>query len=96
MTIEQEIIIKAFLVEDMDNIKEINVRVTDLRCVIVKEKLKLEAGKIFNILKELKKAGVIKSIFIPKNRRLKKELDKLVHVKKQIKNSIDKINTLFN
>jgi hypothetical protein len=90
-----ELIIKAFLVHSIDNIEELNIKVDEVKAPIIKARLEYEYIKLINILKELKEAGVIKSIWIPKNKRLKKELLSVITTKRQIKNSIEKIKQVY-
>jgi len=88
-------IIKAVLVHAIDNIEIFNIGVDETKALLVRERLELEHKKIIQHLKDLKEIGVIKSIFIPKNRKIQKELNNLVNAKKQIKNSVYKIKTIF-
>jgi len=90
-----EIIIKAFLVHSEENIEEFNVKVDEIKAPIIKSRLGHEYQKIILLLKIMKDQGLIKSIWIPKNKRIQKTLDNLVTIKRQIKNSIQKIKTVY-
>ena len=90
-----EIIIKAIIVHSIDSIQELNIKVTDENFLIVRKRLELEYQKIVEILKNLKDSGAIKSIFIPKNKKIQKELNTLITQKRQLKNSIEKIKAVF-
>jgi len=90
-----EIITKAFIVHNISDIEELNIKVTDYNCLIVRKRLELEYQKIVEILKNLKDSGAIKSIFIPKNKKIQNELNKLITQKRQLKNSIEKIKAVF-
>jgi malate/lactate dehydrogenase len=92
-----ELICKAFDVKSINNIEEFNIRLNDedenieYNLIYSRKKLEYEHQKIIDILINLKDKGVIKSIYIPKNKKLDKELERLVRVKKEIKKSLDKI-----
>ena len=89
-----ELIIKGFLFND-ENLTEFNIKVTGKNYKIVYLKLKLEHLKIVNYIKKLKEKGMIKSIFIPKNKKMQKDLNKLIKVKKEIKLNLSKIKLFF-
>jgi hypothetical protein len=91
-----EIIVKAFLVHSEENIEEFNVKVDEIKAPIIIARLELEHSKIILLLKIMKDQGIIKSIWIPKNRKIQTTLDKLVTTKKQIKKSIFKIKQVYN
>jgi hypothetical protein len=92
-----EIICKAFDIKSINNIEEFNIRLNDEdeniehNLIYSRKKLEYEHQKIIDILINLKDKRVIKSIYIPKNKKLDKELERLVRVKKEIKKSLDKI-----
>jgi hypothetical protein len=98
-----DIITKAFRVNAYNDIEEFNILIkvidldsTDVRYKIelVKKRLIFEQQKIIDILKKMENEGIIKSIFIPKNKKIQKDLDNLVRVKKEIKKSLEKIKIL--
>lgn len=95
INLKMEIITKAYIVHSIDDIEEINIRVTELNFLIVRRRLELERNKIIDMLKQMKNAGAIKSIWIPKNKKLQKELNNLTTCKRQLKNSIEKIKAVF-
>ena len=77
-------------------VKEIfNIEVKKENFYIIKELLKQERTKIVNKLKTNKSAGLIGSIFYPRNKHLQKELNELVHKKRLLKKSIEQINKIF-
>jgi hypothetical protein len=90
-----EIVVKAFLVHSIEDIEEFNIRVTENSYGIIRARLNLEREKIINLLKQLKESGVIKSIFIPKNKKIQNELNKLTTIKRQITKYIEQIKTVF-
>jgi hypothetical protein len=90
-----EIILKAFIVNSIDDIEEFNIRVDENNCKIVSSTLNRERMKIIDIFKGLKREGTIKSIFIPKNNKIKDKLIKLITIKRQLVNSMDKISEIF-
>ena len=91
---EMEILTELILIENQ-NIKIILGKVTEKNYLKVKLKLESEQKKIVNILKKYQKAGLIKSIFRPKNKIMQNKLNELVKAKIKIKKSINKINTIF-
>lgn len=88
-----EIITKAYIVKGFE-VESFLIKVTEVNSLIVRKKLEYEQNKIINKLKQMKKQGLIKSIYIPKNRKLKKEINDLVEAKKGIKKSINKIKQI--
>ncbi len=89
------IIMKAVLVENLENINIFSIDVNIENHKIVRLKLEEEREKIIKILKNLKEEGKIKSIFIPKNKKMQKQLNNLVHSKRTIKHSLEKIKEVF-
>lgn len=73
-----------------------NVDVTINNYWFVRKKLDNEYQQITDILKILKEEGAIKSIWIPKNKKLQKYLDELVEAKLFIKQTIKKLIILFS
>lgn len=72
-----------------------NVKVDTDNYLIIRQLLIEERLKIINKLKNYKSAGLIGSIFYPRNKTMQNELDDLVKKKRIIKNSIEKINKVF-
>lgn len=62
---------------------------------IAKKNLEHNYKKIVLYLKDLKDRGQINSVLKPKNKRMQTDLDKLVKIKKELKDSINKIKTIF-
>ena len=79
-----------------EDIEGFNINVNDFNRTIVIRRMELEYSKIVNILKGLKKSNLIRSIFIPKNKKIQKQLDALVVTKKEIKRSVRKIRDAFD
>lgn len=75
------------------NIFDIRVNSDNYR--LIRHALDKEKDRIINKLKNYKTAGLIGSIFYPRNRYLQKELDELVHKKRVLKKSIEQINKIF-
>jgi len=90
-----DIIVKAYVFNDIDDIEEFNISVNETKYPLVKKALEREFNKIVKYLYQLKDTGVIKSVFIPKNKKLQKELDSLTTYKRQIKYSISKLKAVF-
>lgn len=87
-----EIIIKAAKA----NSPEIfNVATNEDNCILIRNLLVEERDKIISKLKNYKTAGLIGSIFYPRNKYLQKELNELVHKKRVLKKSIEQINKIF-
>ena len=76
-------------------LKEEAYIVKDFNSLIVRRNLEEQNKKAVAILKRLNKQKIIGSIFIPKNKKMQKELDSLVKAKRQNKNSIDIIIATF-
>jgi len=72
-----------------------NIKVDGDNYRLIRETLILEKDKIINKLKNYKTAGLIGSIFYPRNKHLQKELDELVYKKRILKKSIEQINKIF-
>lgn len=90
-----ELIIKAYLIKNIRNIEELNVKVEPHNYILIRAKLESEYQKIVTYFKTLKRLEIIHSIFIPKNKKIQKKLDSLVKIKKEIKRSVEKINSVF-
>jgi hypothetical protein len=90
-----EIIIKAVIIKGLKDIDTFPIRVNDKKFLLVKKRLELEYANAVNILKNLKKEGKIKSIWIPTNKKIQKDLNDLVKAKKTIKESIGKLREFY-
>lgn len=90
-----EIQTRAFIVHSMDNVESFKIKVTEWTYPLIKAKIKMEHDTIVFILKDLKEKGLIKSIWIPKNKRLKKELDSLVTAKREMKLILKNLKNAF-
>jgi hypothetical protein len=90
-----EIIIKGFLIESLGNIKKYNLDVNKGDSKMIYGKLEEQNKKAIDILKRLKKSGKINSIYIPKNKKIQKELNELVETKREIKKSLNKLKQLY-
>ena len=94
-----KITINAVLFNSIDDIEEFPIVVTKTKYNLIAKKLESERQKIISYLIDLKEQGEIKSIFRPKkpnNKKVQKQLDNLVRLKKEIKQSIDKLKTIYN
>jgi len=87
--------VKAILVKNQTDIEILEINVDSTNYLLIKEKLKAEKIKIINFIKDYKKAGLIKSIFCPKNKTIQKQLNELVKAKRTATKSIKSINTIF-
>lgn len=90
-----ETTVKAALFHGPDDIEEFNISVTEPNYRIVIDKLELERKKIITYLKDLKSKEIIKSIFRPKNKKYQTVLNKLVEVKRYLKQSINSIEEIY-
>ena len=97
-----EILTKAFRIYSINHIEEFRIRLNDnlpnnsgsYDIVMARERLTMEKKKIISIFRELKEKGVIKSIYIPKNRKIQDKLDNLIRIKKEINKSLERIKML--
>ncbi len=90
-----EIIIDVILIKDPYRFKEFTVLTNSKNYQLHRMKLELEKQKIVNFLKKFKEEGLIKSIYIPKNKRIQKDLNNLVRLKRKLDRSILKIKSFF-
>lgn len=101
-----DIIVRAFLIQDIYNIEDFSVRVNDVNFKLVRAKLEEQHKLIIQILNGLSLQGLIKSIpnpqnkeiveiIKPKNKKLQPELDRLISTKRELSKSIQKIKSLF-
>ena len=72
-----------------------NIKVDSDNYRLIRLALNEEKIKIIDKLKSYKTAGLIGSIFYPRNRYIQRELDELVYKKKVLKRSIEQINKIF-
>lgn len=89
-----EIQVNAYLVNGFD-VEEFKINVNEFNYLIIRKRLELERIKLVKTLKKLQTNGEIKSIFRPANKKLKKEIELVVTTKRRIKESIDKIKSVF-
>ena len=78
-----------------DNDKEFEVKVTNENFKIIRFLIDKEKDKIIDKLKLYKNAGMIGSIFYPRNKQIQKELNNLVRKKRILTKSIEQINNIF-
>lgn len=90
-----EISIKAVLVHDIGNVEIFNINVNEDKYIIVKKRLEYEYKRIVVILNNQKAYGHIKSVAIPKNKKIQKELNELVSAKKIINESLNKLKVFY-
>jgi hypothetical protein len=95
MSEELSIQINAVLFKSPEDIRIFPILVTKNNYLKVRGKLEFEKEKIINYLKRLKKDEIIKSIWIPKNKKIQKSLNQLCQVKRDISNSIQKIKIIY-
>lgn len=87
--------VKAYYIKDLGEIRQVTAPVNSNNFLFVRGRLNLERQNAIKILKKLQKAGKIKSLSIPKNKKIQKQLNELVKTKRQIDYSIHKIRELF-
>ena len=90
-----EITIDVVLITDPYRYKEFKVETNNKNYLLHKRKLEMERGKIVKFLERFKEEGIIKSVWIPKNKRIQKELNQLVKLKRTIDKSLQKIKDFF-
>ncbi len=98
-----EIIVKVFVVHKPNLIDEFQAKVGNGEAkgelnnyLLVKKNQEMQYEVLVEYLKSLKKKEIITSVFQPKNKKLQKELDTIVRVKRTIKKSLSQIRTAFN
>jgi len=91
-----DIIIEGVNVHSPKNIDKFQIKLTQSNWLINKEKLKFERNKLIIYLQELKKQGLIKSNYRPKNKKIQSHLDDICDVNRSMKKSIEKIDLIFN
>ena len=72
-----------------------NIEVDDKNFLFVRKLLEVERRKIIDKFRSYKSAGLIGSIFYPRNKYLQNELNDLVKRKRTITKSIETINEFF-
>lgn len=85
----------AGLITKLGKVTRFVVLVNEKNCFKIKKKLEAERNKALGILKELKNQGKIKSISIPRNKKLQDKIDITVMFKDDLKSSIEKIKELY-
>mgnify|MGYP001562646075 CR=1 FL=1 len=90
-----DLTIKVYDIYNIDKIEGMNKVVNEVNYQKYTAKLECDYRLIVNLFKQMKEQGLIKSIYIPKNKRLTKEISNLIRIKKEIKNTINKINSLY-
>lgn len=88
-----EVVVDAVLFDKETKI--FSIKVNEIKRQKVVKALKHQRTKIINYLKQLKKDGKIKSIYRPKNKKIKEELNNLIKAKQIIASSIKKLNTIL-
>lgn len=83
-------------VAKLDTSKIFSIEVKKENFYVIRELLKQERSKIVDKFKTYKSAGLIGSISYPRNKTIQDEIDELVYKKRIIKESIEKINKIFN
>lgn len=89
------LIISVYKINHLDEPKKEEKIVNEVNYLRVKAKLEIDHEQIVNLFKSMKEEGIIQSIYIPKNKTLQNEINKLITIKKDIKNSINKISNVF-
>lgn len=91
-----QIVIKCHQVIQLPvKVDSFSATIDESNALIARKNLEHNYNKIVSYLKDLRDRGRIKSILKPKNKDLQNDLDKLVQVKKDIKDSLDKIKTIL-
>lgn len=91
----EEIITKAIIVRSPTEIEKFNIRVNDKKFILIRHRLELERIKIIDIFKQMKEEGKIKSIYRPKNKKIQKDIIRLIDAKRTIEESINKIKEVY-
>ena len=85
----------AGLITKLGKIELFVVSVNEKNCFKIKKKLEAERNKVLEILKDLKNSGKIKSLSIPRNKRLQGKIDITVMFKEDLTSSIEKIREIY-
>ena len=85
----------AGLITKLGSIERFVIEIDSHHYVKARKKLEAEREKCLVILRELKQKGKIKSISLPKNETIQKELDDLVKLKEELIESIENIKEIF-
>lgn len=91
-----DIIIEGILIKTPKDIKRFPIQLTQSNNLFIKEKLIFERNKLIRYLQELKKQGVVKSNYRPKNKKIQSHLDEICKLNRDIKKSIQKIDLIYN
>jgi len=90
-----EIFIEGVIINDPFNIEKFPIKVNPNNYIQIRSKLEYERRKLIDYLKHLKETGEIKSNKRPKNNKMQKHLDFICQTNREIKNSINKIITIY-
>jgi hypothetical protein len=90
-----EITINAYVIHSMENIEQKIHVVNELNYIVTRKALEYQKNKIIKILKKLKEEEIITTIYHPSNKKIQKQLDKLVTTKRLIKKTIEQIKISF-
>jgi len=82
-------------VAKIDEQEPFNISVDKGNYIIVRNLIEQEKRKIIDKLKRYKSAGLIGSIFYPRNKTMQNELNDLVKKKRILTESLEKINKIF-
>ena len=85
----------AGLITKLGKVELFVISVTEKNCFKIKKKLEAERNKALEILKDLKDSGKIKSLSIPRNKRLQGKIDITVMFKEDLTSSIEKIREIY-
>ena len=85
----------AGLITKLGKVTMFVVSVNEKNCFKIKKKLEAERNKVLEILKDLKNSGKIKSVSIPRNKRLQGKIDITVMFKEDLTSSIEKIREIY-
>lgn len=90
-----DIIIEGILVHSPKNIERFYIKLTQSNYNMVKSKLQFERNKLIRYLQELKKQGVVKSNYRPKNKKIQGHLNEICKLNRDIIKSIQKIDDIY-
>ena len=90
-----ELITKAVLVHSLIDVEIFSIKVNYHNYQIIRKRLEMELAKIINILNVMKDEGDIGSVSKPRNKKLQVHLNRLIDVKKILKQSISNISEVY-
>jgi len=90
-----ELLTKGVLINDLNDVEIISIRVSETKYPLVKAKLLEQKEKAIRITRKMLEEGLINSLSRPKNKQHQKEIDRLNLAKRTIKRSLRDLHNFF-